>query len=263
MSDAPPPSSKAAAAALRWLINAGADTLVADKPGNWLQAPARLPARPVPPVPRQANLATGSPLQAAPDRSGAAFSARTLDELREEAEARAFAVRRPEAPLVFADGNPESGIMIVGEAPGAEEERRGKPFVGPAGQLLDKMLAAIGLDRSGVYIANLSPWRPGANRVPTVQEAAELLPLLHRHIAIAQPRLLLAMGGASTKALLGTSTGIMRLRGRWRDVAIEGASYPVMPTFHPAYLLREPACKREAWQDLLAFRARAEEALRS
>nr|WP_078056244.1 uracil-DNA glycosylase [Pacificimonas flava] len=191
-----------------------------------------------------------------PPPPATAVQARTLADLRSEAEARTFAVRRPDAPLVFADGNPESGVMIVGEAPGGEEERQGRPFAGPAGQLLDKMLAAIELDRSRVYITNLSLWRPAANRVPNAAEAAELLPFLHRHIALVRPRLMLLVGGTSAKALMKTPSGIMRLRGRWHDIEVEGHSYPALPTFHPAYLLREPAQKRLAWQDLLAFRSR-------
>ncbi|MGB7405441.1 MAG: uracil-DNA glycosylase, partial [Pacificimonas sp.] len=121
---------------------------------------------------------------------------------------------------------------------------------------LDKMLAAIGLDRTSAYITNLSPWRPGANRTPSTEEAAELLPLLHRHIAIAKPRLILAVGGASAKALLDTEKGIMSTRGAWRDVIIEETSISVLPTFHPAYLLRQPGQKRLAWRDLLALKDR-------
>lgn len=189
-------------------------------------------------------------------RPAVAIAARTLEELRQEAESLDVSIRRPNAPTVFADGNPDSGVMIVGEAPGAEEERQGRPFVGPAGQLLDRMLAAIGLDRTRVYIANLSPWRPPANRTPNVGEAAELLPLLHRHIALVGPRMILAVGGTSAKALLQTETGIMRLRGQWHDIQAEGRAVAVLPTFHPAYLLRQPEQKRLAWQDLLAFRAR-------
>lgn len=257
---------------LRWLADAGADVLAADEPGDWLTPRTPLTVREGPgegpPVPQNAAPANQHQAQAQESSPGPSLlrkegsagtftiAARTLEDLRTEAEALPLSVRRDGAPLVFADGNPDSRVMVIGEAPGAEEERQRKPFVGPAGQLLDKMLAAIGLDRNGVYITNLSLWRPGANRVPNNQEAAELLPLLHRHIAIVKPRAILAVGGASAKALLQTPSGIMRTRGRWQNIDAEEHNVPVMPTFHPAYLLREPAQKRLAWRDLLAFRAR-------
>ena len=257
-----------AAATLAWLVDAGADALIADRPGNWLQAPATsLSPRPEKPAPGERPapqdqppplpLQGGSP---APQTAPAApLSARTLDELATEARGFASSLNAPNSAFVFADGNPRSKVMIVGEAPGQQEEREGKPFVGPAGQLLDRMLAAIGLDRTdeenGVYITNLSPWRPPRNRTPSPQEAAECLPLLHRHIAIHRPSLILCVGGTSAKALLGRDAGIMRLRGRWADVEIEGEGYRVMPTFHPAYLLRQPEQKRLAWIDLLALQS--------
>ncbi|OWV34430.1 hypothetical protein B5C34_13830 [Pacificimonas flava] len=264
--------ARTAAAALRWLSDSGADVLAADAAGNWLDAPVRLSApRAVAP-----GMDTGSAAERGAGMPGAEaipvvradpraepprpvridLKAKTLAELRAESETLEIAARRPRAPLVFADGNPDSGVMIVGEAPGAEEERQGRPFVGPAGQLLDRMLGAIGLDREQVYITNLSLWRPVGNRVPSAQEAAELLPVLHRHIALVKPRALLAVGGASAKALLETTSGIMRIRGRWQDIEADGHKVPVMPTFHPAYLLREPVQKRLAWRDLLAFSAR-------
>ncbi|MEM8827375.1 MAG: uracil-DNA glycosylase, partial [Pseudomonadota bacterium] len=250
------PELASAAASLQWLVDAGVDTFVADAPGNWLQAAYKLPA----PDAHAADPAPAAPAKAAPAFPaapvGPALVARTLTDLAEEASALQLAVRRPGAPFVFADGNPDSGVMIVGEAPGQQEERERRPFVGPAGQLLDRMMAAIGLDRQSAYITNLSPWRPPSNRTPSVAEAAECLPILERHIAIVRPRALLLVGGTSAKALLGTETGIMRLRGRWQDIEIEGASYPVMPTFHPAYLLRQPAQKRLVWRDLLAFQKR-------
>lgn len=268
-SPAPPPapSRAEAAAMLRWLADAGADVLTGDDPGDWLRSPAPSPSREEEGQPDESRVqgrAPAEPLRL--DRRGSGgghakagavtIAARTLEELRAEVETLPFSVRRDGAPLVFADGDPESRIMVIGEAPGAEEERQGKPFVGPAGQLLDKMLAAIELDRTSVYITNLSLWRPGANRVPNNQEAAELLPLLLRHIAVVKPRAILAVGGASAKALLQTPSGIMRTRGRWQDIQAEDCVAPVMPTFHPAYLLREPSQKRLAWRDLLAFRER-------
>ena len=163
--------------------------------------------------------------------------------------------------FVFADGMPGAPLMFVGEAPGAEEDRRGLPFVGPAGRLLDRMLAAIGLARSQTYITNILPWRPPGNRNPTDAEIAACLPFLHRHIALARPRILVAVGGTAAKALLDTRDGIMRLRGRWFSQAIPGLADPIAlrAILHPAYLLRQSGQKREAWQDLRAIRKQLEE----
>ncbi len=246
-----------AAAALQWLTDSGADALVDDRPGTWLKPAPPLPSRERPVSTAAAAAATGHVAAKAPSVRSEPLAARTLDALRAEAEGYPLSLRAEGKPFVFADGNPDADIMVIGEAPGAQEEREGKPFVGPAGQLLDRMLAAIQLDRTSTYITNLSPWRPAQNRTPSPQEAAECLPLLRRHIAIVNPRLILCVGGSSAKALLATETGIMRLRGTWQDIEIEGGTYPVLPTFHPAFLLRQPAQKRLAWQDLLTFRARA------
>ncbi len=150
--------------------------------------------------------------------------------------------------------------MIIGEAPGAEEDRLGRPFVGRAGQLLDRMLAAIGLDRGGVQITNVIYWRPPGNRKPTSAEIAACLPFVLRHIALARPRALVLAGGTAASALLPTGEGITRLRGRWFELAVPGSTAPVptLPTFHPAFLLRTPERKREAWRDLLALKAHLE-----
>ncbi|MEM6441622.1 MAG: uracil-DNA glycosylase, partial [Pseudomonadota bacterium] len=158
---------------------------------------------------------------------------------------------------VFADGRADAPVMVVGEAPGRDEDREGRPFVGRAGVLLDKMMAAIGLDRrartaeDGVYVTNLVYWRPVGNRTPSDDEASMLLPFLERHIELAAPRALLLAGGVPAKALLRTSVGITRLRGTWR----RWNGVPCLPVFHPAYLLRNGEKKREAWRDLLALRA--------
>ena len=149
--------------------------------------------------------------------------------------------------------------MIVGEAPGAEEDRIGRPFVGRAGQLLDRMLAAIGLDRTGVQITNVIYWRPPGNRKPTAAETAACLPFVLRHIALARPQVLVLAGGTAASTLLPVSDGITRLRGRWFELAVPGldAPVPTLPMFHPAFLLRTPARKREAWRDLLALKGAA------
>jgi DNA polymerase len=157
--------------------------------------------------------------------------------------------------LVFADGNPQAPLMLIGEAPGRDEDLRGLPFVGRSGQLLDRMLAAIGQDRGTSYISNILYWRPPANRTPTTEEMAACLPFALKLIELVRPKVLVALGGIAAKQLLGTTDGIMRLRGRWQRFTLpDGAVIPLMPTFHPAYLLRQPAHKRLAWRDLLAIK---------
>ncbi len=162
--------------------------------------------------------------------------------------------------FVFADGNPDARLMFIGEAPGAEEDRRGLPFVGPAGRLLDLMLAAIGLDRSGAYITNILPWRPPGNRNPTDAETTACLPFIERHIELAAPRILIPVGGTAAKALLNTREGIMKLRGRWLIYAAPRMeAIPARAILHPAYLLRSSAQKRDTWRDLIAIRRRLDE----
>lgn len=166
------------------------------------------------------------------------------------------ALRDTATHLVFADGNPDADLMLVGDGPGAEEDRTGKPFVGPAGRLLDQMLASIGLDRSHCLITNVIPWRPPGNRPPTETEVALCLPFLLRHIALTRPRHLVLLGGLASEAVLGSRLGIRRLRGRWHAATIPGLDQPVpaLPLFHPDNLLRTPSAKRETWSDLLLLR---------
>ncbi len=170
-------------------------------------------------------------------------------------------LKRYATNTVFADGAPEGRIMLIGEAPGADEDRQGLPFVGRAGKLLDRMLAAISLDRTKVYITNVLNWRPPQNREPTPEEAASCLPFLHRHIELAEPQILILLGAVSVRHVLGVSEGIMRLRGRWTVYQSAGLkrAVPVMPTLHPAYLLRQPAAKRLAWRDLCAVAEKIDE----
>ena len=159
--------------------------------------------------------------------------------------------------LCFADGNPGARLMIIGEAPGRDEDRMGVPFVGADGQLLDKMIASIGLDRASVYLTNLLPWRPPGNRSPTDEETAMLLPWLFRHVQLVKPEFVLLLGGAAAKLVFGSHDGIMKLRGRWRDVDFgDGVLRPVLASLHPAYLLRSPAQKRLAFDDLLLLTKR-------
>jgi len=167
------------------------------------------------------------------------------------------ALKNTASNLVFCDGNPGARVMIVGEAPGREEDRVGLPFVGAAGQLLDKMLATIGLDRASVYITNLLPWRPPGNRTPTAEETRLLLPYLQRHIQLADPEYVFILGGSSAKALLATRDGILKTRGAWRDIDFgDGVMRPTLASLHPAFLLRSPAQKRLSFDDLLSLRAR-------
>ena len=184
-----------------------------------------------------------------------AASAGTLDELR--AKLSAFdgcALKNAATQLVFADGAPDARLMVVGEGPGAEEDRIGKPFVGPAGQLLDKMLAAIGLNRTKVYIANVVPWRPPGNRAPTPQELALCLPFIRRQIELVSPDFLVLLGASSAQTLLNEKEGIMRLRGHWHDYDCGGRKIKALPMLHPAYLLRAPLKKAQAWRDLRSLR---------
>jgi DNA polymerase len=184
----------------------------------------------------------------------------TLEALRAAMDSFAgCALKDTATHLVFADGAADARIMVIGEAPGAEEDRAGRPFIGAAGQLLDRMLASIGLDRTKVRIANIVPWRPPGNRNPSESEISVCLPFLHRHVALIRPACLLVLGAVAAKALLAEperQSGIRRLRGVWRDVRIEGMApaIPCLPTYHPAYLLRTPPAKKEAWTDLLALR---------
>src|SRR5690606_18551324 len=151
--------------------------------------------------------------------------------------------------------NPEARIMFVGEAPGREEDLQGKPFVGRSGQLLDRMLKAIGLDRGSVYIANTLPWRPPGNRTPAPSEVAVCLPFLHRQIELVAPDILVPLGGSAASHLFETSVGITKIRGQWHELTINGHAMKALATLHPAYLLRQPALKRLAWTDLLAIKA--------
>ncbi|HEX5453739.1 MAG TPA: uracil-DNA glycosylase [Stellaceae bacterium] len=199
-----------------------------------------------------------SPAEAARSARALAAGAATIAELAAlVADFDLCPLKRTATNTVFMDGNPEAPVMIVGEAPGAEEDRLGRPFVGRSGQLLDRMLAAIGLDRTKVQITNVIYWRPPGNRKPTAAEIAACLPFVLRHIALARPRVLVLAGGTACGALLGQE-GITRLRGRWVDLTVPGLENPVptLPMFHPSFLLRDPIRKRDAWRDLLALQAR-------
>lgn len=223
-------------------------------------APTRAPAPSASPAsarPAAALFAPDQPLgasEAGIQARARAGEAQTLEAL--EAALRSFdgcPLKATAMNTVFADGNPQSQVMLIGEAPGEDEDRQGKPFVGVSGKLLDRMLAQIGLDRSKVYISNILPWRPPGNRSPTQAEIAACLPFLERHVELVRPKLLVALGGVSAKTLLNRAEGITRLRGQWRSYEVAGTPVPLMPMLHPAYLLRNPIAKREAWRDMLAL----------
>lgn len=258
-------------AALQWQYEAGADEAVAAQAGLQQWESPRL--RTEQPALRAAQFAETRQAQiertampapqyaAAPPPAATILPhipsrvrAETVDDLRQElAVFEGCPLKQTATNLVFSDGNPEASIMLVGEAPGADEDRQGKPFVGVSGQLLDRMLGCIHLDRSKVYISNVIFWRPPGNRSPTEAELASCLPFIERHIAIINPKLLILLGGVAAKTILRTSEGITKLRGKWQDYRPEDRAdmtIPALPVYHPAYLLRQNLAKRQAWDDL-------------
>jgi DNA polymerase len=260
-------------ALLQWYVALGVDEAIGDAPIDRLIAP---PPRPMPsPIPVAPPVAVAparvAPARVAPapvaiagaaDTRALAAACQSLAEL--EAAIRGFdgcALKATATNTVFADGNPAAALMLVGEGPGAEEDRLGLPFVGASGKLLDRMLAAIGLDRAGAYITNVVYWRPPGNRTPTPAELALCLPFVQRHIALARPQVLVFSGGTAAKTLLARSDGITRFRGRWFDYRPGEVDFtiPVMATFHPSFLLRSPGQKREAWRDFLAVKHKLRE----
>ncbi len=262
-----PGNEKAARELLDFYMEAGADAMLNETPADRFGGNQPPPAvtRPVPPAAAAPSFDFGArpvapPAPAPPDAATmaareAARSAKTLDELRAILEKFEGCALKPSATqLVFADGNPKSRLMLVGEAPGRDEDIEGLPFVGRSGKLLDRMLAAIGLDRRCVYIANIVPWRPPGNRTPTPQESQICLPFILRQIELADPDILVCLGGPSAQTLLGIKEGITRTRGRWFTFNTGKRDIRAMPTFHPAFLLRSPLQKRFAWRDLLAVK---------
>jgi DNA polymerase len=274
--------------ALQWQIEAGADEAIGEEPLDRTAppAPAEAPAKatkpPSPPAsvgaapgpsaktPRESAGSRGQaslwqpppgPLESAEAALSTARqmadAAKSLDELKDAlGRFDGCPLKETAMNLVFADGNPQARVMIIGEGPGAEEDRQGLPFVGPSGQLLDRMLACIGLDRGSAYISNVLFWRPPGNRTPTAGEISACLPFVERHIQLVNPDFLLMVGGMSAKTLLARTEGILRLRGHWRPYQHAGLSHPIpaLPSLHPAYLLRQPQQKRLAWRDLLSLK---------
>ena len=260
--------------ALRWHLDAGADEALLDTPvakTSVLEKVQFHPAASSPPAPQPSS---PPPVEGTPGLREEAIklarAANTLEDLRAAIAAfDGIALKKTATNLVFCDGKPGARVMLVGEAPGADEDRLGKPFVGVSGQLLDKMLKYIGLDRAeedvlkALYISNILNWRPPGNRTPTPQEVEISLPFIEKHIALVKPKILIFAGGVSTKALLGTGEGISKLRGKFHDYtpqtkelfdAQQPAPIPALATYHPAYLLRTPGQKRLVWQDLLLLK---------
>jgi uracil-DNA glycosylase len=250
---------------LAFYLEAGVDCALSDEPVNRLaeedvvaEQPASRPA-----LFRTANAAPPQALaEPTPPPDAAIASAReiaptaaSLEELRALLERfDGCALKSTATRLVFADGNPKARIMFVGEAPGREEDLEGLPFVGRSGRLLDLMMAAIGLDRTSAYIANVIPWRPPGNRDPSPQETQICLPFIRRQIELVDPDVLVCLGKPSSQAVLDVKDGIMKTRGKWIDYNTGTRNIRAMATFHPAYLLRQPLYKRLTWQDLRSVR---------
>ncbi|MEM8988571.1 MAG: uracil-DNA glycosylase [Pseudomonadota bacterium] len=258
-------SSEALAAYFDWHALAGVEDLIGPEPtGAYALSAAAAKAPPkAKPTPQRTGAAPAAALitgdEAAQQAAVAAAACTTTEELF--AAIAAFdgcSLKQGARNTVICDGVPGADLMVVGEAPGKDEDRIGKPFVGRAGKLLDKMLAAIGRAReTDVFISNVIFWRPPGNRTPTEAERAICLPFIERLIDLNRPKVLIFAGGVSAKTLLRTETGIMRLRGAWRDYETPGGlTIPAMPLYHPAFLLRQPAQKKAAWRDLLAVQAR-------
>jgi DNA polymerase len=267
---ATPPDHAALLALLDFYVEAGVDLALDEMPRDRLAereeaadlsqpiAPSPLLHRPPPatPVRRiEAKAPPASPDEAAQSAREQAKHAQNLAELETLlAGFEGCGLRVTAKNLVFADGNPQGRIMFVGEAPGGEEDRIGRPFVGRSGQLLDRMLAAIGLDRTGVYIANVVPWRPPGNRTPTPQEVAICKPFIEKQIVLADPDILVCLGGPSAQTLLNVKDGILKTRGRWFAYQTGRREIRALATLHPAYLLRQPLQKRLAWRDFRALK---------
>lgn len=258
--------AETALALLQWQAEMGADEPCLDDPINRLdearvnsaaQAATKAAEQPVAPV--RAAIEQPDFVAEAAALAARAGSLEQLAELQRGFEG--LEMKKGARNFCFADGNPKARVMIIGEAPGEEEDQRGRPFVGRAGQLLDRMFAAIGLARDAVdaeralYITNVLPWRPQGNRAPHPEEIAMMLPFLRRHVELAAPDVIVLMGNTPCQAALNRS-GILRLRGNWQTAFDK----PILPMTHPAYLLRTPAAKREAWADLLSLAAKLDQA---
>ena len=261
-----------AAALLAWYAEMGVDIALEEAAVDRFRMPEPAPEPAPAPPPRPGARASAADLPRPPPVAVPSFdetaraaremarAATTLEELRAALERfEGCNLKITATRLVFADGDPQGRVMLVGEAPGRDEDIQGLPFVGRSGQLLDRMLAAIGLTRNDVYIANVVPWRPPGNRTPTPQETAACRPFIERQIELADPDFLVILGTAAAKELLDSPEGILKLRGRWREFDTGRRKIRAMATLHPAYLLRQPLQKRLAWRDFLTLKAALEE----
>lgn len=241
---------------LQWLVTAGVDETVGDSPVDRLNAPVKNEE-----ITLQQNISPASFPKPTPlveiQTESLVSTATSLDELKEiVSQFKDCPLKETATNTVFGAGNPQARLMIIGEAPGAEEDKQGLPFVGASGHLLDLMLASIGLKRSDVYITNILPWRPPGNRKPSEAETALLTPFVRKHIELVNPQVLLLLGGSSLSALMNTHIGITKARGHWLVYTDKNKEIDVMPSFHPAFLLRTPAQKKLAWRDLLSVKSR-------
>jgi uracil-DNA glycosylase family 4 len=242
---------------LKWKIASGQNECLAEIPANRFSSYANSLENQQASIVKKTIPQTES--ASSPVQSAIEFTkmAKTISELRIALENfEGCSLKNTAMNLVFGEGNKNADVMLIGEAPGADEDRDGKPFAGLSGQLLDKMMCSIGLGRQNIYIANIIPWRPPGNRQPTPFEIATCLPFIKRHIELVDPKVLILVGGIAAKTLLEKNEGIMRLRGRWFDYQIndEKISIPALPIFHPAFLLHSPSQKSNAWKDLISVR---------
>ncbi len=258
---------------LKWQLDSGINEIVSNDVWSPLTTVAVEPPRQSiaeavasaerekPKTSRTAQAVLASEEQLARDAEQLAQACKSIDELKSAVEAfEGCPLKATAMNTVFADGNSEAKVMLIGEAPGADEDRQGKPFVGVSGQLLDRMMATIGLDRTSFYITNILFWRPPGNRTPTSAEVASCLPFMKRHIELVNPAAIMLVGGLSAKTMLNRTEGILKQRGKWATYQIdEQRTVPALPILHPAYLLRQPAAKRQAWMDLLSFQKKLEQ----
>ena len=246
-----------------WQLDAGINEALLEKPVNRLTAGIPVSKKgPEVSKPAKNKEVKSSNISLLDNSANLLSKITSLDELRlAMSEYEGCSLKSTATNLVFSDGRENAMVMLVGEAPGADEDRQGKPFVGVSGQLLDKMLLSIGLDRSSVYISNIIPWRPPGNRQPTPKEIDLCLPFIRRHIQLINPSLLVLVGGTAAKSLLDKKEGIMRLRGRWFEYAADESDtiIPALPIFHPAFLLRSPVQKSNTWKDLIQIKRKLTE----
>ncbi len=252
------------ASLLHWYMESGVDESIGDEALDWFaisQTATQKPTKQKPVASAQKTSPRVSTDQIAEEAEKLAASCNSLDALNDAINRfDSCRLKKTATHTVFSDGNSDSNIMLIGEAPGVDEDRQGKPFVGENGSLLDRMFKAIDLNRKkDFYLTNILPWRPPGNRKPTPEEIAICMPFIKRHMELFEPKLIILLGGISASNLLKSSLGITRLRGKWTEFDLNGNKIPVRPLFHPAYLLRQPKAKGDTWKDLLEIKVKIEE----